>query len=236
MPHAVGEEVCPEVVDRGARDPAGVFSRLIDRRPRGRGRKEAASMLKVAGDEGGDEALDGRSLLDEIAREGARRISRRRWTPLAHTSSFLLTTSRTDGPLTVLSATGREACEWHPTEPRNIVRMGCVQWMAFRQVRRLKIPWGQPRVGSSRTSGIRETRPARRSGEYSRPPLSNHATGRFANCGHARTCVSASARSPGSLDTSLGNGMDERARRPSQLAPSGRARSAILAAAIVVSS
>src|SRR5215468_5863986 len=47
---------------------------LSDRRPRGRGGKEAASMLTVAGDEIGSAAIDGRSLLDEIAREGARRM------------------------------------------------------------------------------------------------------------------------------------------------------------------
>src|SRR6185295_12709424 len=38
------------------------------------GGKEAASMLTVAADEVGGEEIDGRWLLDEIAREGARRM------------------------------------------------------------------------------------------------------------------------------------------------------------------
>jgi hypothetical protein len=62
-------------VDRGARDAAGVSSRLIDRRPGGRGGKKEASMLKVVGREPVvDNEVEGRSLLDEIAREGARRM------------------------------------------------------------------------------------------------------------------------------------------------------------------
>src|SRR5262249_42476011 len=56
------------------RDAADVSSRLSDRRPRARGGEEAASMLTVAGDEIGGAAIDGRSLLDEIAREGAHRM------------------------------------------------------------------------------------------------------------------------------------------------------------------
>src|SRR6185369_7705834 len=55
-------------------DAANVSSRLSDRRPRARGEKEAASMLTVAGAEVGGAAIDGPSLLDEIAREGARRM------------------------------------------------------------------------------------------------------------------------------------------------------------------
>jgi len=51
-----------------------VFSRLIDRRPLARGGKEAALMLKVVGTESTQEEVEGRSLLDEIAREGARRM------------------------------------------------------------------------------------------------------------------------------------------------------------------
>jgi putative transposase len=54
--------------------PAGVSSRLIDRRPLARGEKEAAPMLKVVGSEAVHGEVDGRSLLDEIAREGARRM------------------------------------------------------------------------------------------------------------------------------------------------------------------
>src|SRR2546426_8025903 len=61
-------------MDRGARDACDVSSRLIDRRPPARGRKEAAAMLKVGGDEAAQDEVDGRSLLDEIAREGARRM------------------------------------------------------------------------------------------------------------------------------------------------------------------
>ena len=63
-----------EVVDRGARDTDDVFSHLSDRRPRVRGGKEAAAMRTVAGDEVRGADIDGRSLLDEIAREGARRM------------------------------------------------------------------------------------------------------------------------------------------------------------------
>jgi hypothetical protein len=59
-------------VDRGARDAAGVSSLLIDRRPVARARKEASSMLKVVANELAQDEVDGRSLLDEIAREGAR--------------------------------------------------------------------------------------------------------------------------------------------------------------------
>src|SRR5262245_60357099 len=51
-----------------------VSSRLMDRRPGARGRKEAALMLKVVGNETAQGGVDGRSLLDEIAREGARRM------------------------------------------------------------------------------------------------------------------------------------------------------------------
>jgi len=61
-------------VDRGARDPAGVFSPLIDRRLLPRGGKEAAPMLKVVGGEAVEDEADGRFLLHEIAREGARRM------------------------------------------------------------------------------------------------------------------------------------------------------------------
>jgi transposase-like protein len=61
-------------VDRGACDTAGVSSRLIDRRPGARGGKEGASVLKVVGRDVVSEAVEGRSLLDEIAREGARRM------------------------------------------------------------------------------------------------------------------------------------------------------------------
>jgi putative transposase len=61
-------------VDRGARDPGGVSSRLIDRRALTRGGKEAAAMLKVVGSEAAKDEVDGRSVLDEIAREGARRM------------------------------------------------------------------------------------------------------------------------------------------------------------------
>src|SRR4029453_8803438 len=46
-----------------------------DRRPRARGGKEAAPMLKVVGTEAAQDGVDGRSLLDEITREGARRMS-----------------------------------------------------------------------------------------------------------------------------------------------------------------
>src|SRR4029077_6668299 len=67
-------EVCPDVVDRGARDASGVSSRLTNRRSLARGGKEAALMLKVVGNEAAQEEADGRSLLDEIAREGARRM------------------------------------------------------------------------------------------------------------------------------------------------------------------
>jgi hypothetical protein len=66
-------------VDRGARNPGGVFSRLIDRRPLARGGKEAALMLKVVGTESTQDEVEGRSLLDEIARQGARRM---RWISL----------------------------------------------------------------------------------------------------------------------------------------------------------
>ena len=58
----------------GARNPGGVFSRLIDRRPLARGGKEAALMFKVVGTESTQDEVEGRSLLDEIAREGARRM------------------------------------------------------------------------------------------------------------------------------------------------------------------
>ena len=61
-------------MDRGARDPGGVSSRLIDRRPLARGRKEAAPLLKVVGTESAEDEEDGRSLLDDIAREGARHV------------------------------------------------------------------------------------------------------------------------------------------------------------------
>ena len=61
-------------MDRGARDPGRVSSRLIDRRPLARGGKEAAPMLKVVGNEAAHDGADGRSQLDEIAREGARRM------------------------------------------------------------------------------------------------------------------------------------------------------------------
>jgi hypothetical protein len=67
-------EICPDVVDRGARDASGVSSRLSGRRSLARGGKEAASMLKVVGNESAHDEVDGRSLLDEIAREGARRM------------------------------------------------------------------------------------------------------------------------------------------------------------------
>jgi transposase-like protein len=67
-------EVCPDVVDRGARDPGGVSSRLSVRRVLLHGGKEAAPMLKVVGDEAVEDEGDGRPLLDEIAREGARRM------------------------------------------------------------------------------------------------------------------------------------------------------------------
>jgi hypothetical protein len=50
-----------------------VSSRLSDRRRLARGGKEAAAMLKVVGTEAAQHEVDGRSLLDEIAREGARR-------------------------------------------------------------------------------------------------------------------------------------------------------------------
>src|SRR5262245_8779407 len=46
----------------------------MDRRPGARGRKEAALMLKVVGNETAQGGVDGRSLLDEIAREGALRM------------------------------------------------------------------------------------------------------------------------------------------------------------------
>jgi hypothetical protein len=62
-----------EVVDRGARDPGGISSGLTSRLL-ARGGKEAVSMLRVAGSKSGHDELDGRSLLDEIAREGARRM------------------------------------------------------------------------------------------------------------------------------------------------------------------
>src|ERR1700682_2507082 len=64
----------PGCCDRGARNPGGVFSRLIDRRPLARGGKEAALMFKVVGTESTQDEVEGRSLLDEIAREGARRM------------------------------------------------------------------------------------------------------------------------------------------------------------------
>jgi putative transposase len=48
-----------------AKDPAA---------PAGALGKEAASMLKVVGNEAAHDEVDGRSLLDEIAREGARRM------------------------------------------------------------------------------------------------------------------------------------------------------------------
>src|SRR4030095_16648662 len=67
-------EVWPEVVDRGARDVADVSSRLSNRRPVAGGGKEAASMLTVAGHEAGGDGVNGPSQLDEIAREGARRM------------------------------------------------------------------------------------------------------------------------------------------------------------------
>jgi hypothetical protein len=63
-----------DVVDRGAPHAADVLSRLSDSRLRARGGKEAATMLTVAGDEIGGGAINGRSLLDEIARECARRM------------------------------------------------------------------------------------------------------------------------------------------------------------------
>jgi hypothetical protein len=55
-------------VDREARDLGGASSRLSDRRPVARVGKEAAAML--VGDEAAEDGVDGRSLLDEIAREG----------------------------------------------------------------------------------------------------------------------------------------------------------------------
>ena len=59
------------IVERVA--PGGISSRLTDRRPAARGEKQAAPMLKVVGTEAAQDETDGRSLLDEIAREGARR-------------------------------------------------------------------------------------------------------------------------------------------------------------------
>src|SRR2546426_3341072 len=47
---------------------------LSDRRPLARGGKEAAAMLTVVGNAATQDETDGRSLLDEIAREGARRM------------------------------------------------------------------------------------------------------------------------------------------------------------------
>ena len=62
-------------MDRGARDAAGTSSHLIDRRPGVRGGKGETPMLKAVGREAVvDEEVDGASLLDEIAREGARRM------------------------------------------------------------------------------------------------------------------------------------------------------------------
>jgi hypothetical protein len=61
-------------VDREADDPGGVASSLIDRRLLAGGGKEPAHMLKVVGGEVVGDEVDGRSLLDEIAREGARRM------------------------------------------------------------------------------------------------------------------------------------------------------------------
>jgi hypothetical protein len=60
-------------VDRGANTPAGVSSRPIERRPRAGDGKEASPMVKVVGTEAVGDEVDGRSLLHEIAREGARR-------------------------------------------------------------------------------------------------------------------------------------------------------------------
>jgi hypothetical protein len=53
------DEICPDVVDRGARDASGVSSRLTNRRSLARGGKEAALMLKVVGNEAAQEEADG---------------------------------------------------------------------------------------------------------------------------------------------------------------------------------
>src|SRR5215831_14518173 len=47
---------------------------MTSRRPVGRGGKEAASMLRVVEGESAQGEMDGQSLLDELAREGARRM------------------------------------------------------------------------------------------------------------------------------------------------------------------
>jgi hypothetical protein len=47
-------------VDRGARDTAGVCSRLTGCRLSARGRKEAVAMLKVVGNESAQDAVNGR--------------------------------------------------------------------------------------------------------------------------------------------------------------------------------
>jgi len=74
-------------VGRGARDAAGLSSRLIDRRPGARGGKEQASMLKVVGREAMvDDEVDGRSLLDEIAREAHAACCSRPWRPVRLTA------------------------------------------------------------------------------------------------------------------------------------------------------
>ena len=57
-------------MDRGAPDAGGASSRVIDRRLLARGGKETTPMLKVVGSEAAQDEVDGRSLLDEIAREG----------------------------------------------------------------------------------------------------------------------------------------------------------------------